>query len=133
MLGPKKALKALCDQKQAQLHKGQSSTLLEGAADVPAIVATLANVLQSTTKPTMTIEVSSIELGICTLIKPHSSSVEDFKSELETKEAVIVRLQEDVQKLLCETEDKSLVIAKQVLEIQHLHWQQSHAVIMDDV
>jgi hypothetical protein len=90
--GPKKALKALRDQKQARLHEGQSSTLPEGVADVPATVATPANVLQSTTEPTTTIEASGTELGIRTLIKPHSSSIEDFKSVLEAKEVIIACL-----------------------------------------
>jgi hypothetical protein len=52
---------------------------------------------------------------------------------LEAKEAVIARLQNEVKKLLHETKDKNLEIAKQALEIQQLRWQQSHALIVDDV
>jgi hypothetical protein len=37
--GPKRALKALRDKKQAWLHKGQPSAPFKGASDVPAIVA----------------------------------------------------------------------------------------------
>jgi hypothetical protein len=83
--------------------------------------------------PTKKIEASGIELGIHTLIKPDSPSIGDLKSQLEAKEAVIACLQEDVQKLLYETEDKNLEIAKQALEIQQLRRQQSHALTMDDV
>jgi hypothetical protein len=82
--GPKKALKALREQKRAWLHEGQPSVPPEGAADVPATVATLANVLPST-MPTMTIEASSTELGICSSIRLYSPSIEDLKSQLEAK------------------------------------------------
>jgi hypothetical protein len=60
-------------------------------------------------------------------------SLEGLKSQLEAKEAIIACLQEEVKKLLSETEDKSLEIAKQSLKIQQLRRQQSHALIVDDV
>jgi hypothetical protein len=66
--GPKRALKALHVQKRARLHKGQPSALLEGPTDVPATIATAANVLPST-MPTTTIEASSTKPSICTLIR----------------------------------------------------------------
>jgi hypothetical protein len=40
----------------------------------------------------------------------------DFKIQLEAEEKIIAHLQEYVQKVLCETKKKSLVIAKQVQE-----------------
>jgi hypothetical protein len=52
---------------------------------------------------------------------------------LEVKEAVIARLQDEVKKFLRQTEDKSLEVAKQALEIQLLRWQQSHAPTVHDV
>jgi hypothetical protein len=131
-LGPKRAPKALHDQKRARLHKSQPSAPPEGIANVPATIATPTNVLPST-MPTTTIEASSIELGICTSIRPDSPSVEDFISQLEAKEAIIAHLQENDKKLFREIEDKSLEIAKQALEIQQLRRQQSHALTVDDV
>jgi hypothetical protein len=112
--GLKKALKALRVQKQARLHKGQPSGPPEGPVDVPATIAIAANVLPST-MPTSTIETSNTELGICILIRPDLPSIEDLKSQLEAKEAVITRLQNEVKKLLREIECKSLEIAKQAL------------------
>jgi hypothetical protein len=99
---------------------------------VPATIATATNVLPST-MPTSTNETSSIELGIRTSITPDLPSVEDLKSQLEAKEVVIARLQDEVKKLLHEIEEKSLEIAKQALEIQLLCRQQSHATIVHDV
>jgi hypothetical protein len=83
--------------------------------------------------PTTTIEASSTELGIHTLIRSNSPFIEDLISLLEAKEAVITCLQDEVKKLLRETEDKSLEITKQALEIQQLRRQPSHALTMDDV
>jgi hypothetical protein len=60
-------------------------------------------------------------------------SVEDLKSQLEAKEAVITCLQDEVKKILRQIEDKSLEIAKQALEIQLLRRQQSHASTVHDV
>jgi hypothetical protein len=91
VLGPKRALKVLRNQKRAWLYKGQPSTPLEGAGDLPAIVATSTSGLPST-EPTMTIEASSIELGTYTTNRPSSPSIVDFKSQLEAKEVVIARL-----------------------------------------
>jgi hypothetical protein len=45
---------------------------------------------------------------------PCSASGEDLKSQLEAKEVVIAGLQDDIQKLLLETKENRLVIAKQV-------------------
>jgi hypothetical protein len=109
--GPKKALKALHVQKRAQLHEGQPSTLPVGPTDVPATIATTANVLLST-MPTSIIETSSTEHGIHTSIRPDLPSVEDLKSQLEAKEAVIAHLQDEVKKFLRKKEDESLEIAK---------------------
>jgi hypothetical protein len=83
--------------------------------------------------PTTTIETSSTKPSIRTSIRPDLPSVEDLKSQLKAKEEVIARLQDNVQKLLRETKDKSLEIAKQALKIQQLRRQQSHALTMDDV
>jgi hypothetical protein len=124
--------KELRNQKQAQLHKGQPSILLEGVGDMPTTVATSINGLLST-ETTMTIEAANIDLGTSTMKRPSSPFVVDFKLQLEAKEVAIACLQEDVQKLLRETKEKNLVIAKQVLEIQHLCRQQSHAFIVDDI
>jgi hypothetical protein len=52
---------------------------------------------------------------------------------LETKEVVITGLQDDIQKLLLETKENRLVIAKQVQEIEELRRQQSHASTVDDI
>ena len=79
---PKKALKVLCIQKQAQIYEGQPSALLEGPADVLATIATAANVLPST-MPTTKIQTFSTKPSICTLIRPNLPSVEDLKSQLE--------------------------------------------------
>ena len=76
-----------------------------------AIIATAANVLPST-MPTLSNETSSTKPSIHTSITPNVPSVEDLKSQLEAKEAVIARLQDEVKKLLCEIEKKSLEIAK---------------------
>jgi hypothetical protein len=113
---PKRALKALRVQTRARIHEGQPSAPPEGPADVPATIATAANVLPST-MPTTTIQTSSTEPSIRTLIMPDLPSVGDLKSQLEAKDAVIACLQNEVKKLLRETEDKSLEIAKQALEI----------------
>jgi hypothetical protein len=99
---------------------------------VSATIATATNVLPST-MPTSTNETSSTEPRIRTSITPNFPSVEDLKLQLEAKEAVITRLQDEVKKLLRETEDKSLEIAKQALEIQLLRRQQSHAPTVHDV
>jgi hypothetical protein len=99
--GPKRALKTLHVQKRARLHEGQPSGTLEGPVDVLATIATAANVLPST-MPTSTNETSSTKPGICTSITPDLPSVEDLKSQLEAKEAVIARLQDQVKKLLRE-------------------------------
>jgi hypothetical protein len=48
---------------------------------------------------------------------------------LEAKDVVIACLLEDVQKLLCETKKKNLVIAKQI----NLCRQRSHTLIVDDI
>jgi hypothetical protein len=77
-LGPKRALKALRVQKQARLHEGQPSAPPEGPADVPATIATTANVLPST-MPTTTIEASNTQPSIRTSITPDLPSVEDLK------------------------------------------------------
>jgi hypothetical protein len=130
--GPKRALKTMRVQKRARLHEGQPSGPPEGLVDVPATIATTANVLPST-MPTSTNETSSIEPSIHTSITPNLPSVEDLKSQLEAKEAVIARLQDEVKKLLRQTEDKNLEIAKQALEIQLLRQQQSHAPTVHDV
>jgi hypothetical protein len=118
-LAPKRALKVLRVQKRAWLHEGQPNAPPEGPPDVSATIAIAANDLPST-MPTTTIEASSTELGIHTSIKPDSPSVEDLKSQLEAKEAVIARLQDKVKNLLRETEDKNLEIKKQALEVQQL-------------
>jgi hypothetical protein len=81
----------------------------------------------------LTNETSSTEPSIRTSITPDLPSVEDLKSQLEAKEAVIARLQDEVKKLLRETEEKSLEIAKQALEIQVLRQQQSRAPAVHDV
>jgi hypothetical protein len=64
---------------------------------------------------------------------PDLPSVKDLKSQLEAKEAVIARVQDEVKKLLREIEEKSLEIAKQALEIQLLRRQQSCAPTVHDV
>jgi hypothetical protein len=86
-----------------------------------------------TTMPTSTNETSNTKLGIRISITLDLPSIEDLKSELEAKEAVIARLQDEVKKLLRETEEKSLEIAKQALEIQLLRRQQSHAHTVHDI
>lgn len=57
----------------------------------------------------------------------------DFKSQLEAKDEVITCFQEDVQNLLHETKEKSLVVTKHVEEIQDLRWIGSHALVVDDI
>jgi hypothetical protein len=114
--GPKKAPKTLRAQKRARLHEGQPSGPPEGLVDVLATIAIAANVLPST-MPTSTNETSSTKPDICTSITLDLPSVEDLKSQLEAKEAVITCLQDEAKKLLRQTEDKSLEIAKQALEI----------------
>jgi thymidine kinase len=52
---------------------------------------------------------------------------------LEAKEVVITGLREDIQKLLLETKENRLVIAKQVHEIEELCRQRSHASTVDDI
>ena len=111
VLGPKRALKMLRVQNQAQLHEGQPSGPPKELLDVSAIIAIAANVLPST-MPTLTNETSSTELSIHTSIMPDLPFVEDLKSQLEVKEAVIACVQYEVKKLLCEIEDKSSEIAK---------------------
>jgi molecular chaperone GrpE (heat shock protein) len=86
---------------------------------VLATIATTTNVLPST-MPTSTNETSNTEPGIRFSITPYLPCVEDLKSQLEAKEAIITRLQDEVKKLLRQTEDKSLEIAKQAFEIQLL-------------
>jgi hypothetical protein len=81
-------------------------------------------------EPTTTIEAASMKLGTRTTNRPISPPIEDFKSHLEAKEVVIACLWKDVQKL---TKEKSLMIEKQVQEIQHLHRQQSRALTVDDI
>ena len=76
-LGPKKVLKVLRIQKQAWLHKGQPNALFNRPANVPTTIATAASILPSTMSTT-TIEAFSTVLGIHTLIKPDSPSVEDL-------------------------------------------------------
>jgi hypothetical protein len=83
--------------------------------------------------PILTNETSSTEPSIHTSITPDLPFVEDLKSQLEAKEAVIAHLQDEVKKLLRETQKKSLEIAKQALEIQLLHRQQSCAPTVHDV
>jgi hypothetical protein len=112
--GPKKALKALHDQKQAWLYEGQPSAPLKGVRDVPTIVATSTTRLPNT-ESIMTIEVTSRELDTRTLNMPSSLPIDDFKSQLEANEVVIACPQEDVQKLLCEMKKKCLEIVKQDL------------------
>jgi hypothetical protein len=94
--GPKRALKTLRVQKQARLHEGQPSGPLEELVDVSTTIATAANVLPST-MPTSTNETSSTKPGIRTSIIPDFPSVEDLKSQLEAKEAIITRLQDEVK------------------------------------
>jgi hypothetical protein len=79
--------------------------------DVSATIATATNFLPST-MPTLTNETSNTEPSIHTSITPDLPSVEDLKSQLEAKEVVIARLQDEVKKLLCETEEKNLEITK---------------------
>jgi hypothetical protein len=131
-LGPKRALKTLRVQKRPRLHEGQPSGPSKELVDVSATIATAANVLPSTMS-TFTNETSSTEPSICTSITPDLPSVEDLKSQLEAKEAVNAHLQDEVKKLLCETEEKSLEIAKQASEIQLLCRQQSRAPTVHDV
>jgi hypothetical protein len=57
----------------------------------------------------------------------------NFRKGLEAKEVVITGLQDDIQKLLLETKENRLVIAKQVKEIEELRRQRSHASTMDDI
>jgi hypothetical protein len=54
--------------------------------------------------PTSTNETSSTEPGIRTSITLDLPSVEDLKSQLEAKEAVIAQLQDEVKKLLRQAE-----------------------------
>ena len=114
---PKRALKMLHVQKRARLHKGQISGPPKELVDVSATIATTANVLPST-MPTLTNETSNTKPSIHTSITPNLPSVEDLKSQLETKEVVIARLQDEIKKLLHETEENSSEIAKQALKIQ---------------
>jgi hypothetical protein len=100
--GSKRALKTLRVQKRARLYEGQPSGPPEELVDVSATIATAANVLLST-MPTSTNETSSTEPGIRTSIMPDLPSVEDLKSQLEAKEAVIACLQDEVKKLLRQT------------------------------
>jgi hypothetical protein len=122
----------LRDHKQVWIHEGKSSVLLKGTSDVLAIGATPTSGLLSM-EPTMAIEVDTIDFGTGTKPQPCSPSIVDFKSQLEAKEVFISCLQEDVQKLLCETKEKSLAIAKQVEEIHRLYRLGSHAFAMDDI
>ena len=108
---PKRALKMLRVQKRARLYKGQPSGPPKELVDVSAIIATAANVLPST-MPTLTNETFSTEPSIHTSITPDLPSVEDLKSQLEAKEEVIACLQDEVKKLLHETEEKNSEIAK---------------------
>lgn len=57
----------------------------------------------------------------------------DFKSQLEAKDVIITRLQEDVQNLFCKTKEKILVISKQVEEIQYLCQIGTLVFAMDDI
>jgi hypothetical protein len=86
---------------------------------VPSIVATPSSGL-GTIEPTPTIQAPIIDPCTATPSKLCSASREDLKSQLEAKEVVIVGLQDDIQKLLLETKENRLVIAKQVQEIEEL-------------
>jgi hypothetical protein len=69
----------------------------------------------------MVIGIASINLDTCTMPRPTILDAMDFKLQLKVKVVVIASLQEDVQNLFCETKEKSLLITKQVEEIQLLH------------
>jgi hypothetical protein len=84
-------------------------------------------------EPTPAIQAPIIDLCTTTPSRPCSTSEEDLKSQLETKEVVITGLQDDIQKFLLETKENRLVIAKQVQEIEELRRQQSHASTVDDI
>jgi hypothetical protein len=99
---------------------------------VPSTVATPTSGL-GTTKPTPAIQAPIIDPYTATPSRPCSVSGEDLKSQLEAKEVVIVGLQDDIQKLLLETKENRLVIAKKVQEIEELRRQRSHASTVDDI
>jgi hypothetical protein len=93
---------------------------------VPSTVATPTSGL-GTPEPTPAIQAPIIDPCIAIPSMPCSASGEDLKSQLETKEVVIAGLQDDIQKLLLETKENRLLIAKQVQEIEELRRQCSHA------
>jgi hypothetical protein len=99
---------------------------------VPSTVAIPTSGL-GTTKPTSAIEAPIIDPCTTTPSRPYSASGEDLKSQLEAKKVVIAGLQDNIQKLLLETKENRLVIAKQVQEIEELCHQRSHASTVDDI
>jgi hypothetical protein len=99
---------------------------------VPSTVVTPTSGL-GTTEPTPAIQAPIIDPCTATPSRPCSASGKDLKSQLEAKEVVIAGLQDDTQKLLLETKENRLVIAKQVQEIEELRRQRSHASTMDDI
>jgi hypothetical protein len=122
----------LREQKRAQQQEGSLTATVQVACEVPSTVATPTSGL-ATIEPTPAIQAPIIDPCTATPIRPCLASGEDLKSQLETKEVVIAGLRDDIQKLLLETKENRLVIAKQVQEIEELHRQRSHASTVDDI
>ena len=116
---PKRALKMLCVQKQAWLHKGQPSGPPEELVDMSTTIANAANVLLST-MPTLINETSNTEPSIHTSIISDLLSVEDLKSQLEAKEEVIVCLQD-------KDKHSFLKQRKKVWKLQNRLWKFSYS------
>jgi hypothetical protein len=117
--GCKRALKALREQKRARREDGSSVAIVHVACEVPSTVATSTTGL-GTPESIPAIQAPIIDPSTATPSMPCSASREDLKSQLEAKEVVIAGLQDDIQKLLLETKENRLVIAKQVQEIEEL-------------
>ena len=94
-------------------------------------IATAANVLPST-MPTSTIQTSSTESSICTLIKLDLPYIEDLNLSWKLRRQSSLTCKTN-SKLLHKIEYKSLEIAEQALKIQLLRQQQSHALTMDNI
>jgi hypothetical protein len=130
--GRKRALKALREQKRVRREDGSSIATVHVACEVPSTVAIPTTGL-GTPQPTLVIQAPIIDPSIATPSMPCSASGEDLKSQLEAKEVVIASLRDNIQKLLLETKENRLVIAKQVQEIEELRRQRSHASTVDDI
>jgi hypothetical protein len=86
-LVPKKALKALCERKQARRDESQLSAPIK-RANLRSTSGVLSTSTNSTNqlprnKPIMAIEEASTNIGIRTMPLPNTPFVVDFKSKLE--------------------------------------------------